>query len=394
MQVSWQGYYGVFSPEPEEIQVQKPNFIKSAKMAAGLLFQGRVTLTFDQILFHYRDVPLKKRINFIIQGIQLFSRSVNRAGIPVILQIEPSNICNLHCLTCATGADLVTRQPACMSFEMFRQIIDQVKDYVYLLVFWSWGEPFMNRDAPRMIRYAKEQGLLVHTSTNGHFFSTREEARSVIESGLDSLIVAVDGLDQATYEKYRQGGSLEKVIRGIENLVTERASLGYSGPRITLRFIVMKHNEHQVVQVENFARNLGVDAYSFRSALARRSRVDYGEELIPKSPEFQRYNYKASQTDGKGRQQLNNYCHRPYANLTIFSNGDVVACENDFNAAAPLGNASKQRIGDIISSGKARNFFKVFSRDPVQFDFCRECESRYSTGHTPNIQTNEVTRGS
>ncbi len=369
--------------------MQKPMLNKTVRMGFRLLLQGRVSLTFDQLQFHYRDVPIKKRINFLIQGIKLMARSVKRPGIPPILQIEPANICNLHCLTCATGAGLLTRPPALMSFDMFRRVIDQVKDHVYLVAFWSWGEPFLNKEAFRMISYAKEQGLLVHTSTNGHFCNTREQAGKVIESGLDSLIVALDGLDQETYEKYRRGGNLQTVIDTIRNIVSERASLGAFNPLITLRFIVMKHNEHQVGQVKKFAEDLGVDAVTFRSAVVRRSAIDFDEKLTPLASKFQRFNHNNEQAgaDTNGAKKRISYCHRPYANLTVFSNGDVVACENDFNASLPLGNVARKSIGNILSSGKARVFYKNFRKDLDRAVFCKECENRYMIGHSANVQT-------
>jgi radical SAM protein with 4Fe4S-binding SPASM domain len=356
-------------------------------MAARLLLQGKLTLTFDQLPFHFHNVSFRKRFNFLMQGIQLMSRSVHPVGIPPILQIEPSNICNLQCLTCATGAGLVTRSEALMSPDMYRSIIDQVKDYVYLIAFWSWGEPFINKDAFRMISYAKEKGILVHTSTNGHYLNTKEQARKIIDSGLDSLIVAVDGLDQQTYEKYRKNGSLQKVINAIEYLVAERNSSGVSYPRITLRFIVMKHNEHQVDQVKEFAQDLGVDVITFRSAIVRRSKIDFEEKLIPLSADLRNFNNKNNTSDSNGPKRCNNYCHRPYANLTIFSNGEVVTCENDFNATLPLGNVADQSIHEILSSGKAREFYKSFRKELDQFMFCKECEIRYLEGGSANVRT-------
>jgi len=367
--------------------VKKPLLRRSVGMVARLLFQGSITLTFDQLSFHFHNVALKKRFNFIMQGVQLMRRAAHPVGIPPILQIEPSNICNLRCLTCATGAGLMTRPAALMPFDMYRRVIDQVKDHVYLLALWSWGEPFINKDALRMISYAKKKGIFVHTSTNGHYFNTKEQARKVINSGLDSLIIAVDGLDQQTYEKYRKGGDLQTVIDSIKNIVSERASLGVSHPRITLRFIVMKHNEHQVNQVREFAKDIGVDAITFRSAVVRRSEIDFTDRLTPLSADFQRFKHKSATTDNKGSNSRNNYCHRPYANLTVFSNGEVVSCENDFNATLPFGNVADQSIHEILSSAKARQFYESFRKDLDLFMFCKECENRYLEGSSVNIQT-------
>ena len=356
-------------------------------MAARLLLQGSLTLTFDQLPFHFHNVPVRKRFNFLMQGIKLLSQSTHPAGMPPILQIEPSSRCNLQCLTCATGAGLVTRPEAMMSLDMYRRIIDQVKDHVYLIAFWAWGEPFMNKDAFRMISYAKEQGILVHTSTNGHNLNTREQARKLIDCGLDSLIVAVDGIDQPTYEKYRKNGSLQSVIDTIRHLIAERTSRGVNHPRIALRFIVMKHNEHQVDQVEESAKDLGVDAIIFRSAVVRRSNIDLEERLAPLSADYKRFRKNQMTPDGLEPKQPNNYCHRPYANLTIFSNGEVVACENDYNATLPLGNVANQPLHDILSSSKVREFLGNFKKDLDHFIFCKECEDRYLEGHSANVRT-------
>lgn len=367
--------------------MKKPLLAETVRMGVRLLFQGRIELTFDQLCFQQQDVPLKKRLNFLLQGMQLMMRSVHRAGVPPILQIEPANVCNLRCLTCATGAELMQRPAALMTFDMYRDVIDQVKDYVCLIVFWSWGEPFTNKDSFRMIRYAKDCGLLVHTSTNGHFFDTREQARKVIDSGLDSLIVAVDGLDQSTYEKYRKGGSLRRVIRSIKNVIAERESLGVNHPLLTLRFIVMKHNEDQVQRVEKFAEDLGVDRITFRSAVVRRSTLDYQDTLTPHSSEFQRTGCNDIPSVVAPKESLGNYCHRPYANLTVFSNGDVVACENDYNATEPWGNIAHQSLRQILSSNASRIFLRRFQKDLERYTFCRECENRYMEGHTSNVKT-------
>lgn len=372
--------------------MEMPSLRGAARIGTQLLFRGRYPLTFDQLEFHLHSLPFRKRINFLIQGLQLMMRSVHRIGFPPILQIEPTNVCNLRCSLCATGAGMPTRSPSFMPFELYRKVINQVKDYVCLLVFWSWGEPFIHKDAFRMIRYAKDSGLIVHTSTNGHFFNTKERARQVIESGLDSLIVAVDGLDQPTYEKYRKGGSLKLVLESIENIVSERVAAGVEHPRITFRFIVMRHNEHQIDQVKDFAERLGVDAVTFRSAVVRRGNVTLEETLTPFSDEFQQYQYKGLPATELRLRQYRFSCHRPYANLTIFSNGDVVACENDYNDTLPLGNVLDQGLHEIISSAKSRSFFKIFRRNIDQFSFCRTCESHDMKYPTANVQTHVLNR--
>lgn len=367
--------------------MEKPTFRKAIRIGTRLLLRGHYALTFDQLEFPLHSLPFRKRLNSMLQGIQLMSKSVRRIGFPTILQVEPTNICNLHCATCPTGAGMMKRSPTLMPFEMFRDIIDQVKDFVYLLVFWSWGEPFMHQDAFRMIRYAKDKGLVVHTSTNGHFLHTRDRAKQVIESGLDSLIVAVDGLDQHTYQMYRKGGNLERVIESIKNIVAERTHERTIHPLITFRFIIMKHNEHQVGKVKDFAKSLGADAVTFRSAVVQRSGFDLDETLAPLSEEFQQYHYRGSPKKEHRVIQKDYYCHRPYANLTIFSDGEVVPCENDFNATMSFGNVTHNTLHKILSSIEAKSFLKTFRHDLDLIPFCQICENHDMKYLTANVKT-------
>ena len=344
-------------------------------------------MTFDQLRFTLDGISFKKRLCLFTHGVRFMMRAGVAAGIPPIVQLEPVNVCNLHCLTCATGSGLMTRPREIMPFKTFRSVIDQVKGHSVLLVFWSWGEPFMHKDAPRMIRYAKNSGLLVHTSTNGHFFTTKEQAKAVVDSGLDSLIIAMDGLDQKTYEKYRRGGDLKKVVQSIENLISERAKAGTGKPLLTFRFIVMKHNEHQVHKVIDFSKRLGVDFVTFRSAIVRRKSVDLEESLTPQALEFQRFTTTDRPSNKIRPSRHSHYCHRPYANLTVLSNGDVVACENDFNATLPLGNMTQQSLREILASRQSKAFYHQFHDNPNNFSFCRECDLRDLKHATANVQT-------
>ncbi|MFC1851775.1 radical SAM protein [candidate division CSSED10-310 bacterium] len=358
---------------------------KAIMKGARLLARG-TPLLFDDIPFYQEKTPYRKRFNYIFQGIQALVRNPVRFGLPPILQLEPVNSCNLHCLTCPTGSKLMTRPAAMMSYDMFCTIIDQVKDDILLVAFWSWGEPFMNPDAFHMIHYAKQKGLLVHTSTNGHFFSSREQASKLVDSGLDSVIIAIDGLDPQTYAVYRGGGQLNRVIQSIEHVVAERAACGVNHPLITLRFIVMKHNEHQQNQVEKFARELNVDYVSFRSPVVQREGINLHKQLAPDTFDFAPERFSKSELSPKSF-----LCFRPYGNLTIFSNSDVVSCENDYNATIPFGNVAQQSLRQILSSPSCRSFMTKFRKNSDQLSFCRTCELKFIDRPTHNIHTYKLT---
>ena len=108
-----------------------------------------------------------------------------------------------------------------MEFDTFRKFIDEVGDYLFLILLWDWGEPLLNPRLFDMVAYAKAKGIKLVTSTNAHLLTDRDMCRRLIESGLDTVIVAVDGLSQETYSTYRRGGDLSVVFKGIRTLVEE-----------------------------------------------------------------------------------------------------------------------------------------------------------------------------
>lgn len=104
---------------------------------------------------------------------------------------------------------------------------------------------------------------------------------------MDRLIISIDGTTQETYENYRVGGQLSKVIEGTKNIVKWRKQLKSKTPLIVFQFLVVKPNEHQVEEVKKLGKELGVDDVWFKTAQV----YDYesGNELIPTIQKYSRY---------------------------------------------------------------------------------------------------------
>jgi len=122
--------------------------------------------------------------------------------------IEPTNYCNLKCPLCPTGAGLIRREKAAMSFEDFKKILDNLGNQIIHLRLWNWGEPLLNKELPKMIKYAKSKNIYVNTSTNSSFLN-KENVRELTNSGLDHLIVSLDGASEETYSLYRKNGNFK-----------------------------------------------------------------------------------------------------------------------------------------------------------------------------------------
>ena len=358
----------------------------------SLLARGKLSLTVDDLPFVLGNLPWRKRLNILLGGAQKMLRPPFRLGLPLILQVEPTNTCNLQCPVCATGSGAMTRKPALMPWEIYVRVIDEMKPYAGIVFFWSWGEPFLHPDACRMIRYAKDQGLTVHSCTNGHCFADPGKAEAVVASGLDSLIFAVDGLDPATYATYRRGGSLETVLTSIRNVVRAREESGGTLPLLAIRFIVMKHNEHQLADVEAFAKDLGVDAVTWRTPLLAQGELQFADSLAPDDPNYRRKKV-SSNTDPGEPGPAHQSCNRPFANLTVFSSGEVVFCENDYNAQFALGHIGHTSIRDLLSAAPAHKMLRGFHRATSLPPFCEKCDFRLSGRPTLNVTTKFFPKG-
>ena len=183
------------------------NLMTKGWQAVKALMTRQVRIECDRIPHVFHRVPLKKILNWILVETAAMARPERPFGWPTHLQIEPTTYCNLRCLLCPVNTGL-NRPRGHMDFKVFQKVVDEVGEYLFFILLWDWGEPFLNPEIYAMIRYAVERGIKVVSSTNGHLFAQYDHADRVVRSGLDTLIVALDGITQETYEGYRQGGEL------------------------------------------------------------------------------------------------------------------------------------------------------------------------------------------
>src|SRR5688572_9528532 len=134
-------------------------------------------------------------------------------GLPISISIEPTTSCNLRCPECPSGLRSFTRPTGMLQQQLFEKTIDQLKDTLTYLTFYFQGEPYLNPQFLEMVKYASANGIYTATSTNAHYLKD-DVAKQTVESGLDRLIISIDGTSQDTYESYRVGGDLSKVIEG------------------------------------------------------------------------------------------------------------------------------------------------------------------------------------
>ena len=286
-------------------------------------------------------------------------------GYPPIVMIEPTNICNLKCPLCPSGNGSLKREKGFMDFNLFKKIIDEIADKSLMVILWNQGESFLNQDFLKMCKYASQKGLYTLVSTNANI---ELDAEKIVRAGIDTLIFSIDGLTQATYNKYRVNGNLDKVIENLKALIEVKDQYRLKLPLIEWQFLVMKHNEHEVKKVKKFAKKIGVDSLKFKSVQI------YSKEDIKFLPESNKYRrYKINNNDFSLNIELKNRCRRLWQQPVVNWNGEVAVCCFDKDNEIKMGNIKNKSLGEIWCSQKFNKFRKKILNNRAQVKMCRNC---------------------
>ncbi|MEO8820407.1 MAG: radical SAM/SPASM domain-containing protein [Ginsengibacter sp.] len=296
-------------------------------------------------------------------------------GLPISISFEPTTSCNLKCPECPSGLREFSRPRGMLKKDFFAKTIDDISKDILYLIFYFQGEPYLNKNFLEMVSYASSKGLYTATSTNAHFL-TDDMARKTVESGLDRLIISLDGTTQEVYEQYRREGNMEKVIQGARNIVKWKKELKSKTPFVFFQFLVVRPNEHQVEDVKKLAKEVGVDEVRFKTAQI----YDYENDpnqLIPKNEKFSRYK---KNKDGKqvSKNKLQNHCSRLWEANVITWDGMVVPCCFDKDATHRLGDLKKESFKEIWHNKKYKQFRKDITDSRKNIDICANCSEGLS----------------
>jgi radical SAM protein with 4Fe4S-binding SPASM domain len=314
----------------------------------------------------------------IINGIKSFAglalSTITRKSItwnvPPILTIEPTVRCNLHCPQCITGMGKIHREQDDLNLDIFKQIIEEIGDRIWYLLLFNQGEPFLHPDFIEFIRLAKQKRIYVTTSTNGHFFNDENSVAQFIASGIDTVIVSLDGADLDTYASYRQGGDFQRVLQGVENLLSIRRKLKAKTPKIFFQCLVTRKNEHQLDQLKELAKELGVDRLLLKTF--QLESIKTGSDFLPTRIEWRRYRIQKDKITIKN--QRHKSCARLWYSSVILSDGRIVPCCFDKNGSYEIGRIDQSTSFQKIWHSKAYHKFREkILKGSMTIGICHNC---------------------
>lgn len=290
--------------------------------------------------------PAKLR-NLLLVESELLRRRRALRGLPYFIKVEPTNICNLRCPLCpqVTGYCQVKApgKPSygTLPFDLYAKLIDELCPTLFSVLLYGQGEPFLAADIFRMIRYARDRNLGTMISTNLNI-ERDGFAGEVVESGLEYLEVSLDGADQEAYAQFRVGGDFELVRENLVRIMEARRRLRRRTPRVEWKFIVMRHNEHQLDRARGMAKEIGVDYLTFTPVgnidPERRELID---RWVATDPRYRQYDAEAGVDMRAARAKR--VCPWLYRSASVNCDGSVSPC-------CYYPNFPQARFGDIRAS--------------------------------------------
>jgi MoaA/NifB/PqqE/SkfB family radical SAM enzyme len=207
-----------------------------------------------------------KIVNLAVARYHYLHRHSIVASRPLQLMIDPSNSCQLHCPCCVHTSNSAWRRdcekhwPAGnLPNNKYEDIIKAYAPFAFAVYLYNYGEPFLNKNVFEYIRKAVRYGTYVTVSSNMSL--AKFDAEALVESGLNSLIMSIDGATQSAYVRYRRGGDMDMVLENVNKVVAAKKRLRSNFPLLVWQFLTFKHNIHEVDLALERARGMGVDVF-------------------------------------------------------------------------------------------------------------------------------------
>lgn len=217
-----------------------------------------------------------------------------------------------------------------------------------------------------MIRYASGKNLYTMVSTNANMDM---DADAIVDSGLDSMIISLDGATQDTYNKYRINGNIEQVWTNVKKIIEARDKAKSVTPIIRWQFLVLKHNEHEIEQIKKLASDMKVDQLIFKTAQIYEKKDI--EDFLPINPKYRRY--KITSGDFELKFGIRNRCRRLWTSPVINWNGEIGVCCYDKDIDHKVGNVDKESFASIWKNKPFMSFRTAVLHNRKLIPICLNC---------------------
>jgi len=307
----------------------------------------------------HRSIAVQSRalINCCLAEYYYARKDSDLKNMPRIFAIELTNYCNLSCAACPRAH--MKRDVGFMDFGLFKTIIDQVKGHVGFIWLHNFGEPLFHPRIGEFIAYCARNNIRTGISTNATILDEKKAAM-ILNSGLDHIVIAIDGATKETYQKFRGGGDFEKVCNNAENFFVLKRRLKKTKPFTEVQLVRMDETETEAGAFKEKWSALADNVF-IKDFCAWGDQVRSITGLIEKKPKY--YAYRARRRP----------CMALWRDGVVLWNGDLVLCCMDYDGKMVLGNLRDERLEDIWNSKRISGLRREQIEENYDNPLCRDC---------------------
>jgi len=297
---------------------------------------------FTRYITFARYSTLKRNVNFLKAIFFWLVGKERISSMPAFLKVEISRKCSVKCLYCfERKADVF------YPLEAYKELVDKLKDYIYLVSLYDIGEPLENKDVIKYIRHGHERGIGTIISTSLSIRKNDAFWEELVNSGLDKIIVAIDGITPEVYNRYRTNGDRDLVMSNLKKILHYRRK-SRSKIVVEWQMIDLPWNKHEQNQARLMAKRMGCVFRIIKDTSQPRR-------------EYERLNVIRKKN-----------CVLPYIILIVTAYGKVRPCYKVYNAPMEIGDVNRETVKQIWNGDAIR---EIRSKRRIRHrQGCRTCQ--------------------
>lgn len=315
-------------------------------------------------------IILKKRERLEPQHERTALQDIIPLKTPFMVFIDPSGACNFKCNFCPCNSsdykEKWQERHKIMPFDLLKKCVDDLKQFdekIRVIALQSLGEPMLNKELCRMIRYIKDSQICneIRMFTNGSMLSPRTN-EELVKSGLDYIRISVESLFEEDYRHicgYKM--DLAKLAENVSDLFTRSRN---SDMKIAVKMINLTLRDHETIS-------------KFYDIYSEISDYHYIETIENRWSQFEIAEYPKILVNAHGytkKGEGHGICAKCFWTLCIHANGAVCPCSTDWKHANTIGNINDKELKEIWNSEQMREFrINQLKGEWEKIPFCRDC---------------------
>ncbi len=326
---------------------------------------------YGYIYFWIKYFSFKKFFNLILNVYEFNKRKIVLKSLPSVIHFDVANICVLHCPLCNTGRGDKGQTKGVMKFTDFKKVFDWIKDRVFFVWLYNWGEPLLCPDLFKIVDYCHKNRVGVKLHSNFNYYN-EEILINLVKYKVDYLSLSIDGFSQEKYQFYRRGGDIQKALKGIKTIQKYKKKYHCRYPILVWQYLINRQNQDEVALAKSFAKRNKIDIFEARPLMlytdieAKYQKKDYQEYLAGtgvSEPEVRNFRFGFP-------------CRFLWCSLAFNPNLSYSPCPAIYKDKHAYGKYTGGEVKTIVNSKMFTESRKVFSLKnyrPKVYAPCRKC---------------------